>query len=137
MKKFKTFLDEESIFNPILNKNGFPDPLEASMNARKGKKFKPTAKQIDMLGKAFVKSEEATSTYRGSFASGRAQDLLGRLGELIQWANAMDNSDRRKVLAALNKYRNNSKKLAKHHDVPVGKVGFRDELPDDPSDAFA
>ena len=137
MMKFKTFLEEGAIFNPILSKNGFPDPLEATMNARKGEKFKPTAKQIDMLGKAFVKSEEATSTYRGSFASGRAQDLLGRLGELIQWANAMDNSDRRKVLAALNKYRNNSKKLAAYHDVPVGKVGFRDELPDDPSDAFA
>ena len=137
MMKFKTFLEEGSLFNPILSKNGFPDPLEATMNARKGEKFKPTAKQIDMLGKAFVKSEEATSTYRGSFASGRAQDLLGRLGELIQWANAMDNSDRRKVLAALNKYRKNSKKLAAYHDVPVGKVGFRDELPDDPSDAFA
>ena len=137
MMKFKTFLEEGSIFNPILSKNGFPDPLEATMNARKGEKFKPTAKQIDMLGKAFVKSEEATSTYRGSFASGRAQDLVGRLGELIQWADAMSGSDRRKVLSALNKYRKNSKKLAAHYDTEVGKMSTLDELPSDPSDAFA
>jgi len=134
MQKFKTFLEQNSLFFPVFNKNGFPDPTELTM---KRETWKPTSKQIDMMGKAFTKNDESINNFYGSFRSNRAQDLLGKRDELIKWVDAMSNSDRKKVLDAYNKYRNQSKKLADHFGVAVGRLGTLNELPDDPSDAFA
>ena len=147
MKKFKTYLEENKVekyptYNPILQKNGFPEPIEASGKALEFSRsereyWKPSSRQMTMLAKAFVKWDEAKSNFWGGFNSGRGQDLYNRLEELLQWKTSLDESDKRKLLKLYNDGRNKSKKLRANLGIADGKKLPDIDLNFDAGDRFA